>query len=151
MFHSQRPQEALNLLVTEECYLAHFYMALYTFLHNLLNVLVQIANKMGLQKKLWTDFLEDTEGSLDISQSYGPPRPVILYLKLSANSNMNLLSPLDVLLCFNTRSKYRTRCSSGSQQATIAYNKDIQWISVYAVHKEPLFVCCPASCYGWQV
>jgi hypothetical protein len=28
------------------------YMPLYTFLHNLLNVLVQIANKMGLQKKM---------------------------------------------------------------------------------------------------
>jgi hypothetical protein len=26
-------------------------MPLYTFIHNLLNVLVQIANKMGLQKK----------------------------------------------------------------------------------------------------
>jgi hypothetical protein len=26
-------------------------MLLYTFVHNLLNVLVQIANKMGLQKK----------------------------------------------------------------------------------------------------
>jgi hypothetical protein len=28
------------------------YKPLYTFLHNLLNVLVQITNKMGLQKKL---------------------------------------------------------------------------------------------------
>jgi hypothetical protein len=27
-------------------------MPLYTFIHNLLNVLAQIANKMGLQKKL---------------------------------------------------------------------------------------------------
>jgi hypothetical protein len=44
------PQEALNLLVTEERYWALFYMPPYTFEHNLLNVLVQIANKMGLQK-----------------------------------------------------------------------------------------------------
>jgi hypothetical protein len=28
-------------------------MPLYTFLQNMLNVLVQIANKMGLQKKMW--------------------------------------------------------------------------------------------------
>jgi hypothetical protein len=39
-------------LVTEECYWALFYMALHTFLHNLLNVLVQIANRMGLQKNI---------------------------------------------------------------------------------------------------
>jgi hypothetical protein len=39
-------------LVTEECYRALFYISLYTFIHNLLNVLVQIANKMGLQKNL---------------------------------------------------------------------------------------------------
>jgi hypothetical protein len=37
-------------LVTEERYWALFYMPLYTFIHNLLNVLVQIANKIGLQK-----------------------------------------------------------------------------------------------------
>jgi hypothetical protein len=59
--HSQKPQEALNLLVTEERYWALFYMPLYTFLHNLLDVLVQIANKTGLRKNyserhLWTDF-----------------------------------------------------------------------------------------------
>jgi hypothetical protein len=29
-FYSQKPQEALNLLVTEECYWALFYMPLYT-------------------------------------------------------------------------------------------------------------------------
>jgi hypothetical protein len=33
-------------------YRALFYTPLYTFLHNLLNVLVQIANKMGTQKSL---------------------------------------------------------------------------------------------------
>jgi hypothetical protein len=48
--HSQKPQEALNLLVTEESYRALFHMPLYTFLHNLLNVLVHIAVKIGLQK-----------------------------------------------------------------------------------------------------
>jgi hypothetical protein len=50
--YSQKPQEALNPLVTEERYSAFFYVLLYTFLHNLLNALVQIANKMGLQKKI---------------------------------------------------------------------------------------------------
>jgi hypothetical protein len=50
-FTSQKPQEALNPLVTEEHYWALFYMPLYTFIHNLLNVLVQIANKIRLQKK----------------------------------------------------------------------------------------------------
>jgi hypothetical protein len=52
LYYSQKPQEALNLLVTEERYWALFYMPLYTFIHNLLNVLVQIANKMGFKKKL---------------------------------------------------------------------------------------------------
>jgi hypothetical protein len=50
--YSQKPQEALNLTVTEEHYCVLFYMLLYTFLHNFLNVLVQIANEMGLQKKM---------------------------------------------------------------------------------------------------
>jgi hypothetical protein len=42
-------------LVTEERYWTLFYMPLYTFIHNLLNVLVQIANKtnkMGFQKEI---------------------------------------------------------------------------------------------------
>jgi hypothetical protein len=49
---TQKPQEALNLLVTEEHYWALFYMPLYTFPHNFLNVLVQITNEMGLQKNV---------------------------------------------------------------------------------------------------
>jgi hypothetical protein len=49
--YSQKPQEASKLLVTEKCLWALFYMPLYKFLHNLLNVLVKIANKMGLWKK----------------------------------------------------------------------------------------------------
>jgi hypothetical protein len=52
--HSQKQPEALNLLVTGERYWALFYMSLHTFLQNLLNALVQIANKMGLQKELNT-------------------------------------------------------------------------------------------------
>jgi hypothetical protein len=44
VIYSQKPQELLNLLFTEERYWALFYMPLYTFLHNLLNVLVEIAN-----------------------------------------------------------------------------------------------------------
>jgi hypothetical protein len=48
---SQKPQEALNLLVTEESCWALFYMSFYTFLHNLLNILVQNSNTIGLQKK----------------------------------------------------------------------------------------------------
>jgi hypothetical protein len=50
--HSQKRQEASSLLVTEECYWALFNMPLYTFLHNFLNVQVQIANTIGLQKKI---------------------------------------------------------------------------------------------------
>jgi hypothetical protein len=43
------PQEALNLLVTEERYWALFYMPLFTYFYTIFfNVLVQIANKMGL-------------------------------------------------------------------------------------------------------
>jgi hypothetical protein len=49
--YSQKPQQALNLLVTEERCWALFYMSMYTFIHNLLKVLVQIANKMGFKKK----------------------------------------------------------------------------------------------------
>jgi hypothetical protein len=41
-------------LVTEERYRALFSMPLYTFIHSLLNVLVQIANEMGLQKTVST-------------------------------------------------------------------------------------------------
>jgi hypothetical protein len=78
-FYFQKPKEALNLLVTEERYWALFYMPLvteerywalfymplvteerywalfymplYTFIHSVLNVLVQIANKMRFQKQ----------------------------------------------------------------------------------------------------
>jgi hypothetical protein len=49
------PQEALNLLVTGERYWALFYIRcihVYMFLHSLLNVLVESANKMGLQKRI---------------------------------------------------------------------------------------------------
>jgi hypothetical protein len=50
-FYFQKSQEALNPLVTEERYWALFYMPLYMFLHSLLNVLVHIASKVGLQKR----------------------------------------------------------------------------------------------------
>jgi hypothetical protein len=39
-----------KLLLKEESYRTLFYMPLYTFLHNSQNVLVQIADKMGLHK-----------------------------------------------------------------------------------------------------
>jgi hypothetical protein len=55
MSYSQKPQEALNLLVTEERYWTLLHMPLHTFLHHLLNVLVQIANKMELQKEIVTE------------------------------------------------------------------------------------------------
>jgi hypothetical protein len=48
-----------NLLITEERCSALFYMSMYTFIYNLLNVLVQIANKMGFKRKcreLWEGF-----------------------------------------------------------------------------------------------
>jgi hypothetical protein len=48
--YSQKAQEALILFVTEERYWALFYMPLYTYLHNLPNVLVQTANQMSLEK-----------------------------------------------------------------------------------------------------
>jgi hypothetical protein len=53
MSHSQKSQEALNLLVTEEGYWALFYMPLCKSLHNLLIVLVHIVNKMEWQKILY--------------------------------------------------------------------------------------------------
>jgi hypothetical protein len=40
--HSQKPQEALNLSVTEERYWALFYMPLHTFSPNSLNVQVKV-------------------------------------------------------------------------------------------------------------
>jgi hypothetical protein len=52
--HAQKPQDTLNQLVTEKRYRALFYMPLYTFLHNLLNVLIQTAIKVGLQKNVAT-------------------------------------------------------------------------------------------------
>jgi hypothetical protein len=49
--YSRKQQEALNQVVTEDCYGALSYMPLYTFLRNFLNILAQIANIMKLQKK----------------------------------------------------------------------------------------------------
>jgi hypothetical protein len=52
-------------------------MPLYTCLHNLLNVLVQIANKMGLQKKrLWN---EDSTG---LEVSYCTFRILLVYYEM---------------------------------------------------------------------
>jgi hypothetical protein len=46
------PQEALNLISYREVLLSTLLHAtVYMFLHNLLNVLVQIANKMDYKKK----------------------------------------------------------------------------------------------------
>jgi hypothetical protein len=49
---SLKPQEALNL-VSYRGVLVNtlLHAAVYMFLYNLLNVLVQIANEMGIQKK----------------------------------------------------------------------------------------------------
>jgi hypothetical protein len=47
----KQPQQTLNLLVKEERCRALFYMSMYTFTHNLLNVLVQIANNRGFKRK----------------------------------------------------------------------------------------------------
>jgi methionyl-tRNA synthetase len=49
--HSDKLHQAQYLSFTEERHWALFYMTLYKFLHNLLNVLLQIANKIWLQKK----------------------------------------------------------------------------------------------------
>jgi hypothetical protein len=49
-FHSQKSQHAQNLFVTGERYWALTYMPLYTFIQHFLNVLVQMANKFGLQE-----------------------------------------------------------------------------------------------------
>lgn len=48
-----KPQEALNLLLRDESYSTHVYMPLYAFIRNLLNVLMQIANKKGLQTNIY--------------------------------------------------------------------------------------------------
>jgi hypothetical protein len=63
--------EALNLLVTEELYRALFYMPLYTFLHNFLNVLVQIANKMGFQmgKEMFLSWKEEVREWFQLQQA----------------------------------------------------------------------------------
>jgi hypothetical protein len=47
--HSKSHKRTLNLLVTEGSYWALFYMPLYKCVHNLLNVLAQIGNKIGLK------------------------------------------------------------------------------------------------------
>jgi hypothetical protein len=62
-------------------------MPLYTFIHNLLNVLVQLANKMGLKNRmsLCADEVRLLHvkghcsikyGSIDVSRPYRPTRPV---------------------------------------------------------------------------
>jgi hypothetical protein len=52
-FQSQKSQEDLKLLVTEERYWALFYMPLYKLLQNFPNALVQNANKTRLQKEFY--------------------------------------------------------------------------------------------------
>jgi hypothetical protein len=51
---SQKPQGALNLSALLRTLL---HATVHVFLHNLLKVLVQIANKMGLQKTVCTSVL----------------------------------------------------------------------------------------------
>jgi hypothetical protein len=46
-------------------------MPFYTFLHNLLNVFVQIANKMGLQNKNKTEYFDILEWGPEIIMLYG--------------------------------------------------------------------------------
>jgi hypothetical protein len=46
-------------------YYALSYMSVYTFLHSLVNVLIQIANKIGLQK-----MIEDCKWPLKFRKSY---------------------------------------------------------------------------------
>jgi hypothetical protein len=50
--NSQKPQEALNLIVIEGRKRALFYIPLFKFSDNLLKVLVQITNEIGLQKNV---------------------------------------------------------------------------------------------------
>jgi hypothetical protein len=62
--------KALKPLVTEEHYWALFYMSLYKFLYNLLNVLVQVANKMRLQKTVINNYgYFKFKNSLGVSES----------------------------------------------------------------------------------
>jgi hypothetical protein len=80
---SGKPQETLNLLVTEkrywplfymplvteECHWALFYMPLYVFLHNLLNVLVQ----NGITKKIisgWSLYVRSLVGNNESTYTY---------------------------------------------------------------------------------
>jgi hypothetical protein len=51
--HSQKPQETLNPLVTEECYWALSACHCTLFLHNSLKILVQITNKKRFYSGLW--------------------------------------------------------------------------------------------------
>jgi hypothetical protein len=52
MEYNLNTNHTLNLSVIEKRYWALFSMPLCTFLHNLLNVLIEIASKMALQRNL---------------------------------------------------------------------------------------------------
>jgi hypothetical protein len=46
-------------------------MTMYTFLHSLLNVLVEIANKMGLQKKLYKIYIKVKINAIPVTDRVG--------------------------------------------------------------------------------
>jgi hypothetical protein len=80
-------------------------MPLYTFLHNLLNVLVQIANKVGLQQKLMRAYtggegdsrylslytcVWEVKGKVDVKRGNGgiPPR-IIIRKEMEVSGQLN--------------------------------------------------------------
>jgi hypothetical protein len=67
------------------------HATVYMFLHNLLNVLVQIANKMGLQKKSLSR-LSMQCGTLNVSHPYRLPRPITNCFKIL--NNLDCLHPV---------------------------------------------------------
>jgi hypothetical protein len=59
-------------------------MSLYTLLHNLLNVIVQIENKIGLQKKLLHICVIDFGSWTDLLHKFSPPFVTYIYIYICA-------------------------------------------------------------------
>jgi hypothetical protein len=91
-------------------------MPLYTFLHNLLNVLVQIANKMGLQKKTAVAVetcLPPRRQAVDVSSAF-----ITTAFRSHGTILIQFLKHSHVLYEMHTRSERKASCLSST---AIAY------------------------------
>jgi hypothetical protein len=81
------------------------------FLHNLLNVLVQIANKMGLQKKT-TSYSRDSGSEFQPRDPPSKQAPAFSFPKVAATDPMRLTLNQETTHSVGDRARARCTCSS---------------------------------------